>query len=146
MRIFWRLLSFLRPYRAGAAWSLILAGVAMAVAGSSRPCSGACHEIAHAIDALYPGTATHGAEVAVGSLFAAFLQRAPVRDALDACLRHHGVPRRPQDLGLTEDEFVAAVAEAPATRPDRYTILEHLDLGEAEIRSRVDAFISTFDS
>jgi ABC-type multidrug transport system fused ATPase/permease subunit len=30
VRTFWRLLSFLRPYRVGAAWSLILAGLAMA--------------------------------------------------------------------------------------------------------------------
>jgi ABC-type multidrug transport system fused ATPase/permease subunit len=26
---FWRLLSFLRPYRAGAVWSVVLAGMAM---------------------------------------------------------------------------------------------------------------------
>jgi glycerol-1-phosphate dehydrogenase [NAD(P)+] len=121
--------------------ALILGGLAMAVAGSSRPCSGACHEIAHAIDALYPGTARHGEQVAVGSLFAAFLQRSAVRDALDACLRHHGVPRTPRDLGLTEDQFVAAVAEAPATRPDRYTILEHLALDERAIRDQVSAFM-----
>ena len=29
MSIFWRLLGFLRPYRAGAAWSLVLAALAM---------------------------------------------------------------------------------------------------------------------
>jgi glycerol-1-phosphate dehydrogenase [NAD(P)+] len=121
--------------------ALILGGVAMAVAGSSRPCSGACHEIAHAIDALYPGTATHGEEVAVGSLFAAHLHRSPIRAPLDACLRHHGVPRTPQDLGLTEDDFVAAVLEAPATRPDRYTILEHLAMDEPRIRRELAAFL-----
>ena len=121
--------------------ALILGGVAMAVAGSSRPCSGACHEIAHAIDELYPGTASHGEEVAVGSLFAAHLQRSPVRPALEACLRRHGVPRTPQDLGLTEDEFVAAVLEAPATRPDRYTILEHRGMDEAEIRRELATFL-----
>ena len=121
--------------------ALILGGMAMAVAGSSRPCSGACHEIAHAIEALYPDTASHGEEVAVGSLFAAHLQRSPSRAAMDACLRRHGVPRTPQDLGLTEDEFVAAVAEAPATRPDRYTILEHLGMDEAGIRRELAAFL-----
>jgi glycerol-1-phosphate dehydrogenase [NAD(P)+] len=121
--------------------ALILGGLAMAVAGSSRPCSGACHEIAHAIEALYPGTGSHGEQVAVGSSFAAFLQRAPVRPALDACLRRHGVPRTPMELGLTEDEFVAAVAEAPSTRPDRYTILEHLAMDERGIRDQLSAFM-----
>ena len=49
--------------------ALVLSGLAMAVAGSSRPCSGACHEISHAIDALYPERASHGEQVAVGALF-----------------------------------------------------------------------------
>ena len=129
------------PFLTTLAEALILGGVAMAVAGSSRPCSGACHEIAHAVDALYPGTAGHGELVAVGSLFAAYLQGNGARDALDECLRRHGVPRTPQDLGLTEDQFVAAVAEAPATRPDRYTILEHLAMDEREIRAQVAAFL-----
>jgi glycerol-1-phosphate dehydrogenase [NAD(P)+] len=41
--------------------------MAMAVAGTSRPCSGACHEISHAIDELHPGRATHGQQVGVGT-------------------------------------------------------------------------------
>ena len=35
--------------------ALVLSGLAMATAGSSRPCSGGDHEILHAIDHLYPG-------------------------------------------------------------------------------------------
>ena len=35
--------------------ALILSGLAMSVAGSSRPASGGDHEIMHAIDELYPG-------------------------------------------------------------------------------------------
>nr|MBA2729398.1 3-dehydroquinate synthase [Euzebyaceae bacterium] len=34
--------------------------------------------------------------------------------------------------------------EAPSTRPDRYTILEHLDLDAEQMRKRVDAFVETF--
>jgi glycerol-1-phosphate dehydrogenase [NAD(P)+] len=122
------------------AHALVLGGLAMAIAGSSRPCSGACHEIAHAIDALYPGTSTHGAEVAVGALFASYLREDPVLEALDACLRRYDVPRLPSDLGLSREQFAKAVLYAPSTRPDRYTILEHLDLAEDEILARVDAF------
>jgi glycerol-1-phosphate dehydrogenase [NAD(P)+] len=124
------------------AHALVLGGLAMAIAGSSRPCSGACHEIAHAIDALYPGTASHGALVAVGALFASFLRDDPTLGPVEACLRRYGVPRLPDDLGLTREQFVKAVAYAPATRPERYTILEHLGLDEAQIAARVNAFMA----
>ena len=68
----------------------------MAAAGTSRPCSGACHEISHAIDALYPGAASHGEQVAVGALFASFLREDGVSSPLDACsaaMRSRGCPR-----------------------------------------------------
>jgi glycerol-1-phosphate dehydrogenase [NAD(P)+] len=125
--------------------ALVLSGLAMAVAGSSRPCSGACHEISHAIDALYPGKATHGEQVAVGALFASFLRRDKLAEDLDAAFARHGVPRLPSDIGLSDDQFAAAVAEAPSTRPERYTILEHLALNENEIRQWVEEFVGTFD-
>ena len=125
--------------------ALVLSGLAMAVAGSSRPCSGACHEISHAIDALFPGKATHGEQVAVGALFASFLRADEIVPRLDAALFRRGVPRLPRDLGLADAEFAAAVAHAPSTRPDRYTILEHLALEENEIRDRVETFVGAFD-
>jgi glycerol-1-phosphate dehydrogenase [NAD(P)+] len=126
------------------AQALVLGGLAMAIAGSSRPCSGACHEIAHAVEALHPGSCLHGEQVAVGALFASWLRDDPLVDALDTCLRRYGVPRLPADLGLSEAEFAVAVARAPATRPERYTILEHLQLGEADIAARVGAFGEAF--
>ena len=61
---------------------------------------------------------------------------------LDACLRRHGLPRTPEDLGLTEAQFVDAVVHAPGTRPDRYTVLEDLDMDEDEIRRSVTRFLS----
>lgn len=125
--------------------ALFLGGLAMSAAGNSRPCSGACHEIAHAVDALYRGHGSHGEQVAVGAMFACFLRDDPHLADIDACLRRVGAPRVPGDIGLSEEEFAAAVAEAPATRPDRYTILEHLDMAGAEVRSRVHAFVRAFD-
>ena len=107
--------------------ALVLSGLAMATAGSSRPCSGGDHEILHAIDHLFPGTAHHGELAGAASLFTAFLQENDgLTRGIDACLRRHGLPRTPADLGLTEDQFVEAVVRAPSTRPDRFTILEHL--------------------
>jgi glycerol-1-phosphate dehydrogenase [NAD(P)+] len=125
--------------------ALVLSGLAMAVAGSSRPCSGACHEISHAIDALYPGKATHGEQVALGALFASFLREDGLLPELDSAFSRLGVPRLPADLELGEDEFAKAVAHAPSTRPDRYTILEHLDLDEDQIRDRVNRFVGALD-
>jgi glycerol-1-phosphate dehydrogenase [NAD(P)+] len=124
---------------------LVLSGLAMAAAGSSRPCSGACHEISHAIDALFPGQANHGEQVAVGALFASYLREDENVEELDAALSRHGVPRLPGDLGLSDEQFAAAVHDAPSTRPDRYTILEHLNLDEDEIRKRIRDFVGAFD-
>jgi glycerol-1-phosphate dehydrogenase [NAD(P)+] len=125
--------------------ALVLSGLAMAAAGSSRPCSGACHEISHAVDALYPGRTTHGEQVAVGSLFATFLREDPWLGEVSAAFRRYGIARLPADLGLSEEELAAAVALAPSTRPDRYTVLEHLELDDAEIADRVREFVRAFD-
>lgn len=121
--------------------ALVLSGMAMSVAGTSRPCSGACHEILHAVDQLFPGTSNHGELAGVGALFATYLRGDEHRLAqIAACLGRHSLPRTPADLGLTGDQFTQAVLAAPGTRPDRYTILEHLALDEDTTRARVAEF------
>jgi glycerol-1-phosphate dehydrogenase [NAD(P)+] len=125
--------------------ALILSGLAMAVAGSSRPCSGGDHEILHAVDQLYPGVSNHGELAGVGALFCAFLREdATQLREIDDCLRRNRLPRGPSDIGLSAAQFTEAVLYAPTTRPDRYTILEHLDLDEEGVRSRVRAFLEAF--
>src|ERR1700749_3988956 len=110
--------------------SLVLSGMAMTVAGSSRPASGGCHEILYAIDELYPGTANHGELAGVGALFCTYLRgEGRLLGLTSACLARHGLPRTPAHLGLSQAEFTKAVLHAPATRPGRHTILERLDLG-----------------
>jgi len=127
----------------GLAEALVLSGMAMSVAGTSRPCSGACHEILHAIDSLYPGVSNHGELAGLGALFATHLRRDLDTFARIAhCLQRHELPQLPEHVGLTEEQFTAAVVAAPATRPDRYTILEHLDLDEAETRKAVSTFVA----
>ncbi|SCF46860.1 iron-containing alcohol dehydrogenase family protein [Micromonospora mirobrigensis] len=118
--------------------ALISSGLAMAVCGTSRPASGGCHEIMHAVDALFPGTASHGELAGLGALFCTFLRGDERRFAeISACLHRHGLPRLPGDVGLTDEQFVEAVQFAPATRPDRYTILEHLALSPTGTRERL---------
>src|SRR4029453_12831976 len=80
---------------------LISSGLAMAVCGSSRPCSGGCHEIIHATDTLYPDTASHGELAGLGPLFCTFLRGNEQRFAqMSACLARHQLPRIPDDVGL----------------------------------------------
>ena len=127
--------------------ALVLSGMAMAVAGTSRPCSGSDHEILHAVDQLFPGTASHGDLAGVGALFATWLRGDESRLAqIDGCLRHYGLPRRPVDLGLTDEQFAEAVVFAPTTRPDRYTILEHTNLDLDQARKAVTAFAAALDA
>src|SRR5438046_9495343 len=104
--------------------SLVLSGMAMTVAGSSRPASGGCHEILYAIDQLYPGTGNHGELAGVGALFCTYLRgENRGRALLSACLARHGLPRTPADLGLSHAEFSKAVLHAPATSPGRSPLL-----------------------
>jgi glycerol-1-phosphate dehydrogenase [NAD(P)+] len=122
--------------------ALVLSGLAMATAGSSRPCSGADHEIIHAIDQLFPDTALHGELAGVGAVFAAHLHGdTELVTELSACLARHELPRTHRDLGLSDEQFVEAVAYAPSTRPDRFTILEHLELDEEAILDHAGSYV-----
>ncbi|GAA4594879.1 glycerol-1-phosphate dehydrogenase [NAD(P)+] [Actinoplanes octamycinicus] len=118
--------------------ALISSGLAMAVSGSSRPCSGGCHEIIHATDSLFPDTASHGELAGLGALFCTFLRGDERRFGQMAdCLARHQLPRTPSDVGLDADQFVQVIEFAPRTRPDRYTILEHLAMSPDEIRRQL---------
>lgn len=122
--------------------ALISSGLAMAVCGSSRPCSGGCHEIMHAVDSLLPGTASHGELAGMGALFCTFLRGDERRFVQMAeCLARHELPRTHVDLGISDEHFVDVVSFAPRTRPDRYTILEHLALEPAQIRAKMAEYV-----
>jgi glycerol-1-phosphate dehydrogenase [NAD(P)+] len=127
--------------------ALVLSGMAMSVAGTSRPCSGACHEILHAIDELFPGAGEHGELAGLGAAFATFARGdEALLDDMLRCLRRHELPCSPAEVGLTNAQFAEAVGAAPATRPDRYTILEHLALDEAATVDCVHRFVERVGS
>jgi len=125
--------------------ALVLSGLAMATAGNSRPCSGSCHEVLHAIDHLYPGTSNHGELAGLGAAFCSWLREDPRTDQITQCLRRHELPVLPAEIGLTNEQFAEAVSFAPSTRPDRYTVLEHLDLSPDEVGKRVDEYTRLID-
>ncbi|MFC9428189.1 iron-containing alcohol dehydrogenase family protein [Streptomyces sp. NPDC059255] len=128
--------------------ALVLSGIAMSISGDTRPSSGACHEISHAFDLLYPKrSALHGEQVGFGAAFAMRLRGAEEESLqFTEVLRRHGLPVLPEEIGFTVDEFVRAVAYAPQTRPGRFTILEHLDLSTDQIRDAYADYASTLSS
>jgi glycerol-1-phosphate dehydrogenase [NAD(P)+] len=127
---------------------LVITGIAMSISGDSRPSSGACHEISHAFDLLFPRrAAAHGEQCGMGAAFAMHLRGAAEESALIArTLRGHGLPVLPEEIGFSPEEFVEAVVFAPQTRPGRYTILEHLDLSASEIRDAYADYAKTISS
>lgn len=116
---------------------LVLSGLAMATAGTSRPCSGAEHLISHSLDGLLRADARlHGEQVALGTLIAA-QAHGGVPGELRAAYETLDLPRRCADLDLEPDVVVEAVMAAPATRPDRYTILDEVDLSRDAVEELV---------
>jgi glycerol-1-phosphate dehydrogenase [NAD(P)+] len=103
---------------------LILSGLAMAAAGTSRPCSGAEHLISHSLDQMETDTdAMHGEQVALGCLLSAAAHDHDLLLDFRRLFTAVGLPLHPEDLGISEDQMLEAILAAPECRPDRYTIL-----------------------
>jgi glycerol-1-phosphate dehydrogenase [NAD(P)+] len=104
--------------------ALVSSGVAMSIAGSSRPASGAEHLISHQLDRIAPGGALHGHQVGVASVLTEYLHSGvdgewrDVRDALAAI----GAPTDADSLGIDPEDVIEAATTAHRIR-DRYTIL-----------------------
>lgn len=117
---------------------LLMSGLAMAIAGTSRPCSGAEHLISHALDDLLRGgAAMHGEQVALGSLVSA-TAHGQLRDDLRRCYERLGVPYTPESLGLDRSAVEEALVRAPSMRADRYTVLSELGTSRKDARELLD--------
>jgi glycerol-1-phosphate dehydrogenase [NAD(P)+] len=107
--------------------ALISCGVAMSIAGSSRPCSGAEHLFSHALDMLDSPHAMHGEQCGVGSVLTAYLHKANWKRIRDT-LKRIGAPTTACELGVKDEDVVKALETAATIRPERYTILHKLNL------------------
>jgi len=107
--------------------ALISCGVAMSIAGSSRPCSGSEHLFSHALDMIKCPHAMHGEQCGVGSVLAAYLHRADWKRIRDT-LKQIGAPTTARELNVKDADVVKALEMAATIRPERYTILHKLNL------------------
>jgi glycerol-1-phosphate dehydrogenase [NAD(P)+] len=125
---------------------LVLSGLAMAAAGTSRPCSGAEHLVSHSLDeALGSAARLHGEQVSLGLAITAVLHK-NVPEMLKDVYAIWNLPSAPDDLQLDRDVLVDAIIAAPATRPERYTILDEIDMSRARVEDVVERAVATFDS
>jgi glycerol-1-phosphate dehydrogenase [NAD(P)+] len=119
--------------------ALILSGVAIGLAGNSRPASGAEHHMAHywEIDALKNGREhpLHGNSVGVATVVMASIYELMKDKIPAACkplkpgevsgiLKRAGACDNPKALGISRELFHESVLHAKEIRP-RYTILQY---------------------
>ena len=107
--------------------ALISAGVASCIAGSSRPCSGAEHLFSHAVDKLEPGVGLHGEKCGIGTIMMAKLQGQDWKKIVNT-LKNVGAPTTAKEIGLKSTTLVKALMLAQSLRPERYTILNEVNV------------------
>ena len=108
--------------------ALVMGGLAMEIAGSSRPCSGSEHLFCHALEEYYPDIKiSHGLAVALGTVGAANFQGRDDMKMLEVC-RAYGLDLDPASYGIDKDLFANIWMKAASTRPDRVTILNNTEL------------------
>ena len=107
--------------------ALISCGVAMSIAGSSRPCSGSEHLFSHALDMVNSRHAMHGEQCGVGSILCAYLYHSNWQNIKNT-LKLIGAPTTAGELGVKDADVVKALEVAAKIRPERYTILHKLNL------------------
>jgi glycerol-1-phosphate dehydrogenase [NAD(P)+] len=114
--------------------ALISCGVSMSIAGSSRPCSGSEHIFSHSLETISADCSMHGERCGVGAIMMAYLHGANWR-RVKATLEKLEAPTSAHALGVEGEKIVRALELAPRLRPERYTILNKLNLsGEACVR------------
>ena len=109
--------------------ALISAGVASCIAGSSRPCSGAEHLFSHAVDKLEPGVGLHGEKCGIGAIMIAKLQGQDWKNIVKT-LKAVGAPTTAKEIGLKSNILAKALTIAQSLRPERYTILNQVNMTE----------------
>ncbi|MBF0275694.1 MAG: iron-containing alcohol dehydrogenase family protein [Nitrospinae bacterium] len=104
------------------AGSLLMCGVMMEVAGSSRPASGSEHLISHAYDLVATQPSLHGIQVGVASYAVSLIQETThqiLSKAIEECGFLDFVEANP----LSKKDFCEAIKKAPTIKADFYSVL-----------------------
>ena len=101
---------------------LISSGMAISIAGNSRPASGSEHKFSHALDMIAPKPALHGEQCGVGTIMMMYLQGGDWQN-IKSVLEKVNAPTTAKELGIDEEYIIEALIQAHNIRKERYTIL-----------------------
>lgn len=108
------------------ATALMLNGVAMGIAGTSRPASGSEHLISHALDNMGGKACLHGLQVGVATYLVSLLQKQHSNE-IGQVFETTGFWRAIQREPFNRAAWMAAAEAAPTVKHDFYTILTSRD-------------------
>ena len=113
--------------------SIVLSGVAMNIAGTSRPVSGSEHLFSHALDFYTDNNNLHGLQVALGTVTMLKIINQDYSKVIDY-LKKFDININPKNLNISEEDFIKCMIEAPKMRTNRYTYLNEIELKEENLR------------
>lgn len=102
--------------------ALISSGMAISIADSSRPASGAEHKFSHALDMVAPKPALHGEQCGVGTIMMMYLHGGDW-EFIRETLKKIKAPTTARELGIEPEYIIEALTKAHTIRKERYTIL-----------------------
>ena len=117
--------------------SLISSGAAMGIAGSSRPASGSEHKFSHALDLIAKKPALHGFQVGIGTIIMSYFHGANWRRVKNS-LQAAKCPVTAKQIGMDEELFLEALMKSKEIRPERYTIIEHINFDKRTARNALE--------
>jgi glycerol-1-phosphate dehydrogenase [NAD(P)+] len=109
------------------ATALMLNGVAMEIAGSSRPSSGSEHLISHALDMAGARPRLHGLQTGTAAYLISSLQVGSHHEKIGELFARTGFWDSVRKQPFSKEEWRIAVERAPSVKEDFYTILSERD-------------------
>lgn len=109
------------------ATALMLNGVAMEIAGSSRPSSGSEHLISHALDMTGARPRLHGLQTGTAAYLVSSLQVGSHHGKIGELFARTGFWDSVRQQPFSKEEWRIAVERAPSVKEDFYTILSERD-------------------
>jgi len=110
------------------ATALMLNGVAMEIAGSSRPASGSEHLISHALDMFGARQRLHGLQTGTAAYLVSSLQSGSHHERIGELFARTTFWESVRKESFSKEEWRIAVERAPSVKEEFYTILSERDV------------------